>query len=173
MGYNFVLTGRLERYTRDEAKALIEERGGKVSGSVSKKNELCARGRGGRQQAGQGARAGNSRRYGRTVRTDVTIRVGYMTKITDQEISRIAKLSMLDIPEGGVCAAEAGHGRHHRNGGQARRTRDRPAVRPLHGRGPVQRVPGGRGASSAARELLLANAPSQEQGCFFVPKIVE
>ena len=26
---------------------------------------------------------------------------------------------------------------------------------------------------SAARELLLANAPSQEQGCFFVPKIVE
>lgn len=44
MGYNFVLTGRLERYTRDEAKALIEERGGKVSGSVSKKTSYVLAG---------------------------------------------------------------------------------------------------------------------------------
>ena len=44
LGYNFVLTGRLERYTRDEAKALIEERGGKVSGSVSKKTSYVLAG---------------------------------------------------------------------------------------------------------------------------------
>lgn len=36
-GLTFVLTGTLERYTRDEASALIEKCGGKTSGSVSKK----------------------------------------------------------------------------------------------------------------------------------------
>lgn len=36
-GMTFVLTGTLENYTRDEASELIESRGGKVSGSVSKK----------------------------------------------------------------------------------------------------------------------------------------
>lgn len=35
----FVLTGTLENYTREEAAALIKERGGKVSGSVSKKTD--------------------------------------------------------------------------------------------------------------------------------------
>lgn len=38
-GLTFVLTGTLEKYTRDEAKKLIEERGGKVTGSVSKKTD--------------------------------------------------------------------------------------------------------------------------------------
>jgi len=38
-GLTFVLTGTLEKYTRDEAKRLIEERGGKVTGSVSKKTD--------------------------------------------------------------------------------------------------------------------------------------
>ncbi len=36
-GKTFVLTGTLENYTRDSAAALIKERGGKVTGSVSKK----------------------------------------------------------------------------------------------------------------------------------------
>ncbi len=36
-GKTFVLTGTLERHTRDEAKQLIEDAGGKVAGSVSKK----------------------------------------------------------------------------------------------------------------------------------------
>ncbi len=35
----FVLTGTLQNYTRDEAKAIIEEHGGKVTGSVSKKTD--------------------------------------------------------------------------------------------------------------------------------------
>jgi len=35
----FVLTGALSRYTRDEAASLIKERGGKVSGSVSKNTD--------------------------------------------------------------------------------------------------------------------------------------
>lgn len=35
-GKTFVLTGTLENYSRDEAAKLIKERGGKVSGSVSK-----------------------------------------------------------------------------------------------------------------------------------------
>ena len=36
-GMTFVLTGTLPTYTRSEAAGLIESRGGKVSGSVSKK----------------------------------------------------------------------------------------------------------------------------------------
>lgn len=38
-GKSFVLTGTLENYSRSEAAALIKERGGKVSGSVSKKTD--------------------------------------------------------------------------------------------------------------------------------------
>ncbi len=40
----FVLTGSLEQFTRDEAKAEIEKRGGKVSGSVSKKTSVVVAG---------------------------------------------------------------------------------------------------------------------------------
>lgn len=38
-GKNFVLTGELSRFTRDEAKAIIRERGGNISSSVSTKTD--------------------------------------------------------------------------------------------------------------------------------------
>ena len=43
-GKTFVLTGTLVRHTRDEAKQMIEDAGGKVSGSVSKKTDYVVAG---------------------------------------------------------------------------------------------------------------------------------
>ena len=43
-GKKFVLTGTLENFTRNEAKVLIEARGGKVSGSVSKNTDYVIAG---------------------------------------------------------------------------------------------------------------------------------
>jgi DNA ligase (NAD+) len=43
-GKTFVLTGTLANYTRDEAKKLIEDAGGKVAGSVSKKTDYVIAG---------------------------------------------------------------------------------------------------------------------------------
>ena len=43
-GQTFVLTGALTRFTRDEAAEMIEQRGGKASGSVSKKTTCVVAG---------------------------------------------------------------------------------------------------------------------------------
>ena len=43
-GKTFVLTGTLGHFTRDEAKKMIEDAGGKVSGSVSKKTDYVVAG---------------------------------------------------------------------------------------------------------------------------------
>ena len=43
-GKTFVLTGTLQKYTRDEAKKMIEDAGGKVTGSVSKKTDYVVAG---------------------------------------------------------------------------------------------------------------------------------
>ena len=40
-GKSFVFTGALTRFTRDQARLLVENAGGSVVGSVSKKNRVC------------------------------------------------------------------------------------------------------------------------------------
>ncbi len=61
-GKTLVLTGTLASMTREEATAAIERLGGKVSGSVSRKTGVRGRRSGGRQQAREGADAGQSGR---------------------------------------------------------------------------------------------------------------
>ena len=43
-GKTFVLTGTLNNYTREQAKKMIEDAGGRVSGSVSKKTDYLVAG---------------------------------------------------------------------------------------------------------------------------------
>ena len=85
-GLTFVLTGVLERFTREEAGALIEARGGKVSGSVSKKTSYVVAG----ENAGSKLRKAN----------ELAIPV-----LTEEEFA--AMLEGGGTPESGASAPEA------------------------------------------------------------------
>ncbi|HIY74393.1 MAG TPA: hypothetical protein H9826_10570, partial [Candidatus Intestinimonas merdavium] len=85
-GLTFVLTGALERFTREEAGALIEARGGKVSGSVSKKTSYVVAG----ENAGSKLRKAN----------ELAIPV-----LTEEEFA--AMLGGGGTPESGASAPEA------------------------------------------------------------------
>jgi DNA ligase (NAD+) len=65
-GKTFVLTGTLERFSRDEAKEEIQKRGGKVSGSVSKKTDYVVVG------AEAGSKEDEAKRLGVTILTETT-----------------------------------------------------------------------------------------------------
>jgi DNA ligase (NAD+) len=60
-GWTVVLTGGLEAFTRDEAKRAIEDRGGKVTSSVSKKTSVVVVG------SDPGSKADRARELGRPV----------------------------------------------------------------------------------------------------------
>lgn len=60
-GKTFVFTGRLERFSREEAKQMVEQEGGNVSGSVSGKSDYVVAG------AEAGSKLDKARRLGITV----------------------------------------------------------------------------------------------------------
>jgi DNA ligase (NAD+) len=64
-GKTFVLTGSLEKFTRDEAKSAIQTLGGKVSSSVSKKTDFVVVG------SEPGSKAAEAQRLGVTILAEV------------------------------------------------------------------------------------------------------
>jgi DNA ligase (NAD+) len=72
-GKTFVLTGTLAHYSRDEAKKMIEDAGGKVTGSVSKKTDYVVAG------ADAGSKLAKARDFGVTVLDEEQMRQLIMT----------------------------------------------------------------------------------------------
>lgn len=73
-GLTFVLTGTLPALSRDEAKALIEGAGGKVSGSVSKKTSYVV----------AGEEAGSKLEKARELGIPILDEAGLMSKIAGE-----------------------------------------------------------------------------------------
>jgi len=86
-GLTFVLTGALERFTRDEAGAALRELGAKVTGSVSKKTSFVVAG----QDAGS--------KYDKAVALGVPI-------LTEDDLMRILETGR---PPAGVSSPDAAH----------------------------------------------------------------
>ena len=57
-GLTFVFTGEMDNFTREEAKRLVEEKGGRVTSSVSKKTDYVVAGK------NPGSKLDKARRYG-------------------------------------------------------------------------------------------------------------
>ncbi|MBR9974414.1 MAG: NAD-dependent DNA ligase LigA, partial [Bacteroidetes bacterium] len=72
-GKTFVLTGSLAHFTRDQAKALIERLGGKVTGSVSKKTDVLL----------AGADAGSKQEKARELGIAVIDEGGFLAELPD------------------------------------------------------------------------------------------
>ena len=67
-GKTFVLTGTLDRFTRDEARAVIEARGGRVTQTVSPRTDYVVAG------ASPGAKLAAARRLGVPALDEATFR---------------------------------------------------------------------------------------------------
>ncbi len=80
-GKQFVLTGRLETMTRDEARALIEARGGRVTSTVSKKTDYVVAG----EEAG--SKLDKAQALGLTVIDEAALRAMLEEKTSDASVS--------------------------------------------------------------------------------------